>query len=322
MNILHMKYAVEVARLGSLNKASEALLIAQPNISRSIKELEADLGILIFCRSTKGMTLTPEGEKFIGYAKGILKHIDDVAFLYKGGAQKKQALSVCVPRDGAASQAFATFCTSVEADTALLRYKECDAGEAIQNVLNHECTLAVVRYEKKQEGAFLQALAEKQLCYESIVTFSPRLLMSGEHPLAWVPRIEEAALDAFVEISCGDLYLPKTSRNARTDAGVAVIDRAAALELLCTDKQAFMWAASPPSQVLARYDLVARECADNARVWCDTLVWRDGYKLSKQDKLFLEILLDVIAEQGEMSKQIYKTDKKAKEIKEWHKNLI
>ena len=46
MNILHMKYAVEVARLGSLNKASESLMIAQPNISRSIKELEADIALL------------------------------------------------------------------------------------------------------------------------------------------------------------------------------------------------------------------------------------------------------------------------------------
>ena len=45
MNILHMKYAVEVAKMGSLSKAADVLLIAQPNISRSIKELEADLGI-------------------------------------------------------------------------------------------------------------------------------------------------------------------------------------------------------------------------------------------------------------------------------------
>ena len=77
MNILHMKYAVEVARLGSLNKAAETLLIAQPNISRSIKELEADLGISIFTRSAKGMELTPEGEEFIDYAKSILKQIAD-----------------------------------------------------------------------------------------------------------------------------------------------------------------------------------------------------------------------------------------------------
>ena len=67
MNILHMKYAVEVAVCGSLAKASEKLLIAVPNISRSIKELEADLGISIFERTAKGMSLTPEGEEFIRF---------------------------------------------------------------------------------------------------------------------------------------------------------------------------------------------------------------------------------------------------------------
>lgn len=73
MNILHMKYAVEVARLGSLNKAAEVLFVAQPNISRSIKGLESELGIEIFNRFARGMVLTPEGEEFINYAQHILK---------------------------------------------------------------------------------------------------------------------------------------------------------------------------------------------------------------------------------------------------------
>ena len=59
MNILHMKYAVEVAKAGSLSKASEVLLIAAPNISRSIKELESDLGITIFDRSARVWDLLP-----------------------------------------------------------------------------------------------------------------------------------------------------------------------------------------------------------------------------------------------------------------------
>ena len=83
MNMLHIKYAVEVARHGSLNKAAKALLVAQPNISRSIKELEADLGITIFNRSAKGMVLTPEGDEFINYAQSILRQIDEVEKIYK-----------------------------------------------------------------------------------------------------------------------------------------------------------------------------------------------------------------------------------------------
>ena len=78
MNVLHMKYAVEVARAGSINKAAEELYMAQPNLSRCIKELEADLGIAIFERSPKGMTLTPEGEGFIRYARKALDQIDEI----------------------------------------------------------------------------------------------------------------------------------------------------------------------------------------------------------------------------------------------------
>ena len=72
MNVLHMRYAVEVARLGSINKAADELFIAQPNLSRTIKKLEDDLGIIIFDRSSKGMNLTPDGERFIRYAEKIL----------------------------------------------------------------------------------------------------------------------------------------------------------------------------------------------------------------------------------------------------------
>ena len=42
------------------------------NVSRSIKELEADLGITIFERTPKGMELTPDGEEFIAFAKDIV----------------------------------------------------------------------------------------------------------------------------------------------------------------------------------------------------------------------------------------------------------
>ena len=98
LNILHMKYAVEVAKAGSLGKASEVLLVAAPNISRSIKELEADIGISIFDRSAKGMCLTPEGEEFIGFAKGILGQIEQVENMYKNGSAKKQKFSISVPR--------------------------------------------------------------------------------------------------------------------------------------------------------------------------------------------------------------------------------
>lgn len=88
MNILHLKYAVEVAKAGSLSKAAEALYMNQPNLSRAIKELEASLGITIFGRSAKGVYVTPEGEEFLGYARKILSQIDEVEAIYKSGAPR------------------------------------------------------------------------------------------------------------------------------------------------------------------------------------------------------------------------------------------
>ena len=75
MNLLHMKYAVEIANAGSINKAAERLYVGQPNLSRAVKELETSLGVAIFDRTSKGMFLTPDGEVFIRSAKNILKQL-------------------------------------------------------------------------------------------------------------------------------------------------------------------------------------------------------------------------------------------------------
>ena len=145
MNVLHMKYAVEVARLGSLNKAAESLLIAQPNLSRSVKELEAELGIAIFTRSAKGMVLTPEGEEFIGYANEILKQIDQVDKMYKEGAPKKQRFSISVPRASYISEAFARFSKTLSADSAEAFYKETNSQRTITSLVlyaTHQTTIS------------------------------------------------------------------------------------------------------------------------------------------------------------------------------------
>ena len=109
MNILYLKYAVEVARIGSINKAAEELFVAQPNLSRAIKELEKELGITVFDRNSKGMTLTPDGERLISYGRKILGEIEEVEEMFKTGESKKSTLTVSVPRASYISYAFARF---------------------------------------------------------------------------------------------------------------------------------------------------------------------------------------------------------------------
>ena len=66
MNTLHFQYAVTVARTGSITQAAEELFMAQPNLSKAIRELEDSLGIEIFRRTPKGWCPPPKGKPFCG----------------------------------------------------------------------------------------------------------------------------------------------------------------------------------------------------------------------------------------------------------------
>ena len=211
MNILHMKYAVEVARLGSLNKAAETLLIAQPNLSRSVKELEAELGITIFNRSAKGMVLTPEGEEFIGYANEILKQIDQVDKIYKEGAAKKQRFSISVPRASYISEAFAQFSKTLSGDSAEIFYKETNSQRTIHNILNHDYKLGIIRYAENYDKYFKILLEEKGLAYEMVTEFSYCLVMSADSSLANNDNITFDDLKDRIEIAHADPYVPSLS---------------------------------------------------------------------------------------------------------------
>ena len=96
MNLLHLKYAVEIAETSSMTKAAENLYTSQPNLSRAIRELESTLGITIFNRTPKGIYPTPEGDEFLGYARKILSQVDAVEEMYRGEKKKVQSFSISV----------------------------------------------------------------------------------------------------------------------------------------------------------------------------------------------------------------------------------
>ncbi|MBQ8371419.1 MAG: LysR family transcriptional regulator [Clostridia bacterium] len=300
MNILHMKYAVEVARLGSLNKAADALLIAQPNISRSIKELEADLGITIFNRSAKGMILTPEGEEFIGYAQSILKQIDEVEMHYKGAAPKKQRFSVSVPRACYISDAFAEFSKSLGSDGAEIFYKETNSQRTINNVLDKDYKLGIIRYAESYDKFFKAMLEEKGLVYEMVAEFSYALLMSKAHPLADKEIITYDDLTPYVEIAHADPYVPslplskvvKEELPDNIDRRIFIFERASQFDLLSENPETFMWVSPIPSKTLERYGLIQKRCVDNARIYKDVLIYRESYKLTRLDKAFITTLCE------------------------------
>lgn len=295
MNILHMTYAVEVAKVGSINKASETLLIAQPNLSRSIKELEADLGITIFNRSAKGMVLTPEGEKFISYAKRILGQIDEVEQMYKREIPVKQKFSISVPRASYISDAFAHFSTSISPEPAEIYYNETNSLHTINNILQKDYNLGIIRYDANFDEYFKRMLEEKGLTYELIAEFHYVLIMHRESSLAAREVIRMLDLNSYIEITHADPFVPslplaeerKEELPDATTRRIYVFERGSQFCLLSQNKDTFMWVSPVPTHLLERFHLVQRECEDNKKVYKDVLIYRKDYHLSKLDSQFI-----------------------------------
>ncbi|MBE7032466.1 MAG: LysR family transcriptional regulator [Ruminococcaceae bacterium] len=296
MNILHMKYALEVARMGSLGKASENLLIAVPNISRSIKELESDLGITIFERTRKGMNLTPEGEEFINFAKGILSQIEQVEKFYKEGAPDKQKFSISVPRACYISDAFSEFSKSLENEPLEIFYKETNSQRTIHNMVNHDYKLGIIRYAENYDKYFKAMLDEKDICYELLTEFSYSLIMSRENPLAKKSEITFEDLKGYIEIAHADPYVPsmplskvvKEELPENIERRIFIFERASQFDLLEKNPETFMWVSPVPQSLLDKYGLVQKKCVQNKKIYKDVLIYKKGYKLTVLDRRFIE----------------------------------
>ena len=295
-----MKHALEVAKAGSLSKASEVLLIAAPNISRSIKELENDLGITIFDRTQNGMKLTPEGEEFINFAKEILKQIDDVENFYKTGAPKKQKFSISVPRACYISEAFANFSKSLSKDAAEVFYKETNSQRVIHNILNHDYKLGIIRYAENYDKYFKAMLEEKGFQYELVTEFTYSLIMSADSDLAKKQIISFDDLTNHIEIAHADPYGPsmplskviKEELPDNISRRIFIFERASQFDLLSINPETFMWVSLTPQKLLDRYNLVQRKCEENKKVYKDVLIYMNGYKLSLLDRQFITELCE------------------------------
>ena len=300
MNILHMKYALEVAKAGSLTKASKVLFVAPPNISRSVKELEADLGIEIFIRTTKGVKLTPEGEEFIAFAQRILSQIEAQEQFYKNELPKVQRFSISVPRACYISEAFAEFTKSLKKNTAEVFYRETNAKHTIQDVANDDYNLGVIRYAANYDRYFKEMLEGSGITYELIAEFTYALIMSREHPLADKDDLTLADLKEYIEITKADSYVPEMSFAAQGEKNIAsdvdrriyIFERASGFDLLSTNTETFMWVSPTPQRILDRYNLVLKKCSENNRVYRDLLIYKKGYKLSQLDDIFMTNLID------------------------------
>lgn len=296
MNILHMKYAVEVANTRSISKAAENLYTSQPNLSRAIKTLESDLKIKIFKRSSKGLEITIDGEEFLLYAKNALSQIKKIESIYENRAEKKLRLSVCVPRASYFSYAFADFAKELDStSSAEIIYKETNSMRSILNVVKEEYDLGIVRYQSTFEKYFHTLFEEKKLNFELLNEFSYVMAISKNNPLATKEKIVAEDLANYVEITHGDPYVPslplidvkRAELSEFSKQRIMVFERGVQFSLLEQVPNTFMWVSPIPPELKDKFNLIERKCDFNTKTYKDVLIYRKKYHLSKLDHNFI-----------------------------------
>lgn len=299
MNTLHLKYAVEVERTQSITQAAENLFMAQPNLSKAIRELEDTLGISIFERSSKGVIPTQKGSEFLAYAKNVLAEIEKMESLARPDNPDRQRFSISIPRGSYIASAFTMFASGLDMGKDMeINLKETNSMEAIANVAEGRFSLGIIRCQKEYVKFFLNYLEEKDLSHKTVWEFDELVVMSAGHPLAQKPAISYKDLDKYVEIIHGDTVIPylpagesrKPEDSAHARKRIYVYERCTQFDLLDHIPSTYMWVSAIPQEWLDRYGLVQRACRAENHSYKDLLIYPKNYVLSDLDDRFVREL--------------------------------
>lgn len=296
MNIAHLRYAIEIQKTKSINKAAENLFMSQPNLSRAIKDLEGSLGIAIFNRTSKGMKVTEKGEEFLQYAKKILVEIDEIENLYTGKSKDNQEFSISVPRSSYISHAFSEFVKNIDINKKVeIFYKETNSLKAIQNILQRDYKLGIIRYRQVYDQYFQSMLNDKGFKSELISEFHYIVLMSKYHPLANKENLTICDLEDYIEIAHADPFVPSLTMNQikkeelpeNISRRIYVFERASQFNLLSNVHTTYLWGTPIPEDLLKKYDLVYKDCCKEDKLYKDVLISKKDYNLSELDMKFI-----------------------------------
>ena len=144
MTLTQLHYIITIAQTKSLNKAAEQLFVSQPSLTSAVKELEKELGITLFYRSGRGVTLTNDGTEFLLYAKQIYGQYETVMEKYSGGGSYKKKFGVSTQHYSFAVKAFVDMAKAYDMSQYEFAIRETQTKEVIQDVSTMKSEVGVL----------------------------------------------------------------------------------------------------------------------------------------------------------------------------------
>lgn len=184
MTLQQLKYVLTVANKGTISEAAKTLYIAQPSLTNSIKELEKELGIVIFQRTNKGTLLSRDGEEFLAYARQVVEQVNLLEEKYTGKPKGKQDFCVSTQHYSFAVEAFVDLLRDYGGEEYDFRIRETQTYEIIEDVAKLHSQVGVLYLNRQNETVLKKTLREHELKFETLFIAKPHVFLGINNPLA------------------------------------------------------------------------------------------------------------------------------------------
>lgn len=197
MTLQQLRYAIAIADAGSFNKAAERLYVAQPSLTSAIRELEKELGIMIFNRSGRGVTLTQDGAEFMLNARQLYAGYEDLRSKYSDGAHLKKKFGVSTQHYSFAVRAFVNTVRKIGTTDYEFAIRETKTRDVISDVATFRSEIGILYMSDFNRSAIRKLLKTNRLVFHHLIDCKPYVYLWRGHPLADKESIRFSELEEY-----------------------------------------------------------------------------------------------------------------------------
>lgn len=201
MRIQQLEYLERIVEAGSINEAAKRLFLTQPSLSNAVKELENEMGIQIFQRSSGGISLTTEGREFMTYSKQILDQVNLMNERYKNGQQRKQSFSVSAQHYAFVVHAFVELIKSVNANEYQFTLRETETQNIFNDLAQFKSELGILYTNGFNQKIMQRLFKENNLVFTPLFVAKPHIFVSRYNPLTSKSSVNLSDLEDFPYLS-------------------------------------------------------------------------------------------------------------------------
>lgn len=184
MTLAQLRYVITVAGAASMSEAARKLYISQPSLSASVKELEEEIGIELFRRTNRGISVTPEGEEFIGYARQVVEQYELMESKYIEKETVKNKFSVSMQHYTFAVNAFVEMVKQFGMDEYEFAVRETKTHDVIEDVKNFKSEIGILYINDFNRKVLEKLFHESGLEFHEILQCHIYVYLWKGHPLA------------------------------------------------------------------------------------------------------------------------------------------